>query len=228
MWNQTLQPFPTVPLWLLNHSIFLYQSLFFLLTTKWVLYFFPRGWLVVCGLQKEDMSIVCERFTTSKLQKFEDLSSISTYGFRGEVSMVDELIVCARLYLPTCKHWYWIIIEQNTYTKLSTIVWRLMNYSHVHFCFCVSCTMMLRDRVGNGRPGNWERRKEFQVKQLWIECQFCLISIVVWIYHAVVSVTWNSLPKNGNTFLALATRGTVTSYIPLSLAGRTWLCFLIK
>ncbi len=56
--------------------------------------------------KKDDLPILAERFTTSKLSTFSDLKRLTTYGFRGEalasISYVSNLTVVTKTKADTC------------------------------------------------------------------------------------------------------------------------------
>lgn len=64
------------------------------------------------GINKTDLPLLCTRYATSKLAKFEDLQSLVTYGFRGEalasISYVSHVEVVTKTRDDGCG-WRWVL-----------------------------------------------------------------------------------------------------------------------
>lgn len=76
------------------------------------------------GMTKEDLLLAFERYATSKIERFEDLETLSTFGFRGEalpsIASVSRVEVKTKTY--DSEHGWFLAIEGGKIVRVDQVV----------------------------------------------------------------------------------------------------------
>ncbi|KPK96025.1 hypothetical protein AMJ80_02270 [bacterium SM23_31] len=79
-----------------------------------------------CGMSREDAAVAIERFSTSKIQSFEDLETLVTFGFRGEAlaSIAAVSIIELKTKTASEEEGTFLRAEGGKITQIKEIPWK--------------------------------------------------------------------------------------------------------